>query len=216
MEFLYKIKKTFLKLIGKDELIKDDKEIKIKDDSQKLKNATRFDPDVNVGLSDAIVAERVADKLTNQKPINRTKSYGRIIFENVFNFCNTVTIILVALLFFAGAGMYGVSSVIVIANIAIGIWQEIKAKHKVEKLSMVIDNTCEVIRDGVHSEISTKEIVLDDIFISRAGLQMPVDSVIKSGTIEVDESILTGESVPVKKQAGDYVLAASEIGRAHV
>lgn len=205
MEFLYKIKKTFLKLIGKDE------EIKIKDDSQKLKNATRFDPDVNIGLSDAVVAERVADKLTNQKPINRTKSYGRIIFENVFNFCNTVTIILVALLFFAGAGMYGVSSVIVIANIAIGIWQEIKAKHKVEKLSMVIDNTCEVIRGGIHSEISTKEIVLDDIFISRAGLQMPVDSIIKSGTIEVDESILTGESVPVKKQAGDYVLAASVI-----
>jgi len=205
MEFLYKIKKTFLKLIGKDE------EIKIKDDSQKLRNATRFDPDVNIGLSDAVVAERVADKLTNQKPINRTKSYGRIIFENVFNFCNTVTIILVALLFFAGAGMYGVSSVIVIANIAIGIWQEIKAKHKVEKLSMVIDNTCEVIRGGIHSEISTKEIVLDDIFISRAGLQMPVDSIIKSGTIEVDESILTGESVPVKKQAGDYVLAASVI-----
>ncbi|MBO5773542.1 MAG: HAD-IC family P-type ATPase, partial [Clostridia bacterium] len=107
--------------------------------------------------------------------------------------------------------MYGVSSVIVIANIAIGIWQEIKAKHKVEKLSMVIDNTCEVIRGGIHSKISTKEIVLDDIFISRAGLQMPVDSVIKSGTIEVDESILTGESVPVKKQAGDYVLAASVI-----
>lgn len=205
MEIIDKTKKLILKLLGKDE------EIKIKEDSQKLKNAERYDCDINIGLSNSIVAERVADKLTNQKPINRTKSYGRIIFENIFNFCNTVTIILVALLFIAGAGMYAVSSVIVIANIAIGIWQEIKAKHKVEKLSMVIDNTCEVIRDGVHSEISTKEIVLDDIFISRAGLQMPVDSIIKSGVIEVDESILTGESVPVKKSEGDYVLAASVV-----
>lgn len=205
MEVLNKIKKLFLRLIGKSD------EIKVKDDSSKLRHAERYDPDVNVGLSDSIVAERIADKLTNVKPLNRTKSYGRIVFENIFNFCNTATIILVALLFIAGAGMYAVSSVIVILNIAIGIWQEIKAKHKVEKLSMVIENTCEVIRDGVHSEISTKEIVLDDIYISRAGLQMPVDSVIKSGSIEVDESILTGESVPVKKSAGDYVLAASVV-----
>ncbi len=205
MNSFYKLKKLFLQLLGKDE------EIRVKEDSQRLKNAERFDPDVNIGLTESIVAERNADKLTNLKPINRTKSYGRIIFENIFNFCNTATIILVALLFIAGAGMYAVSSVIVILNIAIGIWQEIKAKHKVEKLSMVIDNTCEVIRNGVHSEISTKEIVLDDIYISRAGLQMPVDSVVKSGTIEVDESILTGESIPVKKNVGDYVLAASVV-----
>lgn len=205
MGLYYKFKSFILRLLGKEE------EITIKDDSHKLKNAERFDPDINVGLSDAVVAERFADKLFNQKPLNRTKSYGRIIFENIFNFCNTATIILVALLFIAGAGMYAVSSVIVILNIAIGIWQEIKAKHKVEKLSMVIENTCEVIRNGIHKEISTKEIVLDDIFISRAGLQLPVDSVIKSGVIEVDESILTGESVPVKKTVGDYVLAASVV-----
>ena len=205
MGLFFKIKKYILRLLSKDD------EIVVKDDSHKLKHADRYDPDINIGLTDSIVAERVADKLINTKPINRTKSYSRIILENIFNFCNTVTIILVALLFIAGAGMYAVSSVIVILNIAIGIWQEIKAKHKVEKLSMVIENTCEVIRDGIHSEISTKEIVLDDIFISRAGLQMPVDSVIKSGVIEVDESILTGESVPVKKSAGDYVLAASVV-----
>ena len=209
MHYIYKLKKFILKLFGKTD--EDTKDIKIKDDSQKLKHAERYDPDVNIGLSQVIVDDRIADKLSNLKPINRTKSYGRIIFENIFNFCNTVTIILVALLFIAGAGMYAVSSVIVIANIAIGIWQEIKAKHKVEKLSMVIDNTCEVIRDGIHKEISTKEIVLDDIFISRSGLQMPVDSIIKSGSIEVDESILTGESVPVKKTVGDSVLAASVV-----
>lgn len=205
MSFFYKIKKAILKLLGKDDTIH------VRDDSQKLKKADRYDPNINIGLTESQYAERVADKLTNIKPINRTKSYTRIVLENVFNFCNTATIILVALLFIAGAGMYTVSSVIVILNIAIGIWQEIKAKHKVEKLSMVIENTCEVIRDGVHKVISTKEIGLDDIYIVHAGLQLPVDSVIKDGVIEVDESILTGESIPVKKIAGDYVLAASVV-----
>ena len=80
MEIIEKTKKLILKLLGKDE------EIKIKEDSQKLKNAERYDCDINIGLSNSIVAERVADKLTNQKPINRTKSYGRIIFENIFIF----------------------------------------------------------------------------------------------------------------------------------
>ena len=193
------------RLFGKDT------PIRIHEDSHKHKNADRYDPDINEGLTADKVAERKTDRLTNDKPINRTKSYARIIFENVFNFCNTVTIILVALLFISGAGMYTVSSCIVILNMAIGIWQEVKAKHKVEKLSIVIDNTCEVIRDGAHSEISTKELVLDDIYMASAGMQLPVDSYIKQGVLEVDESILTGESRPVRKSAGDAVLAGSAV-----
>lgn len=192
-------------------LFRKDKPIKIHEDSHKLKHADRYDPDINEGLTADKVAERKTDKLTNDKPINRTKSYARIVFENVFNFCNTVTIILVALLFISGAGMYTVSSCIVILNMAIGIWQEIKAKHKVEKLSIVIDNTCEVIRDGAHNKISTKELVLDDIYMACTGMQLPVDSVIKDGILEVDESILTGESRPVRKGAGDNVLAGSAV-----
>ena len=188
-----------------------DKPIKIHEDSHKLKHAERYDPDINEGLTADKVAERKTDRLTNDKPINRTKSYTRIVIENVFNFCNTVTIILVALLFISGAGMYTVSSCIVILNMAIGIWQEIKAKHKVEKLSIVIDNTCEVIRDGQHSTVSTKEMVLDDIYMATAGMQLPVDSYIKNGILEVDESILTGESRPVRKCPGDQVLAGSAV-----
>ena len=193
------------RLLGKD------KPIKIHQDSHKHRDATRYDPDINIGLTQDKVDDRVAEKLTNDKPINRTKSYTRIVVENIFNFCNTVTIILVALLFIAGAGMYAVSSVIVILNMAIGIWQEVKAKHKVEKLSIVIENTCEVIRDGRHSSVSTKELVLDDIYMASQGMQLPVDSVIKSGIMEVDESILTGESRPVKKGVGERVLAGSAI-----
>ena len=169
MEIINKIKRLF----GRDN------SVKVHADSHKHRDATRYDPDINIGLTPDKVDDRIAEKLTNDKPINRTKSYTRIVLENIFNFCNTVTIVLVALLFIAGAGMYAVSSVIVILNMAIGIWQEIKAKHKVEKLSIVIENTCEVIRDGKHEVISTKQLVLDDIYMASQGMQLPVDSVIK-------------------------------------
>lgn len=201
MEIINKLKRLF----GRDN------SVKVHADSHKHRDATRYDPDINIGLTPDKVDDRIAEKLTNDKPINRTKSYTRIVLENIFNFCNTVTIVLVALLFIAGAGMYAVSSVIVILNMAIGIWQEIKAKHKVEKLSIVIENTCEVIRDGKHEVISTKQLVLDDIYMASQGMQLPVDSVIKSGVMEVDESILTGESRPVKKSVGEKVLAGSAI-----
>lgn len=185
--------------------------VRVKDDSLKLKNAVRYDPDINVGLTEMQVSERTEDKLLNERPVNHSKSYGRIIFENVFNFCNTATIILVALLFIAGAGMYAFSSVIVILNMAIGIWQEIKAKHKVEKLSMVMESHYDVIRDGKHTDVVNKQLALDDIYILHAGQQVPVDSVVKDGILEVDESIITGESVPVRKMPGDYVLGACAV-----
>lgn len=185
--------------------------VRVKDDSSKLRHAVRYDPDINVGLTEMQIAERTEEKLINEKPANRTKSYGRIIFENVFNFCNTATIILVALLFIAGAGMYAFSSIIVILNMAIGIYQEIKAKHKVEKLSMVMESRYDVIRDGKHSDIPNKQLALDDIYVLHAGQQVPVDSVIKAGVVEVDESIITGESIPVRKSAGDYVLGACAV-----
>ena len=96
-----------------ESLVHGEKGPHIREDSHKLKHAERFDPDINEGLTETQVAERTSDKLTNDKPINRTKSYTRIVLENVFNFCNTVTIILVALLFIAGGiGLAPLRSVI--------------------------------------------------------------------------------------------------------
>lgn len=204
MDIFTTIGNFFRKLFKKDG-------IQVKDDSQRLKKAVRYDPDINLGLTEMQLAERTEEKLINEKPANRTKSYGRIVFENVFNFCNTATIILVALLFIAGAGMYAFSSIIVILNMAIGIYQEIKAKHKVEKLSMVMESKYDVIRDGKHSDIPNKQLALDDIYVLHAGQQVPVDSVVKAGMLEVDESIITGESVPVRKMPGDYILGACAV-----
>ncbi len=178
-------------------------------ESHKIKTAERYSPDIATGLTDKQVAERIEDNLVNIKPINRSKSYGRIVFENVFSFCNIVTLTLMVLLCCIGAADYAVSSSIIIISMAIGIAQEIKAKKSVEKLSLTVESTCKVIRDGVSSAISTKQLVLDDIYIVEAGAQTPVDSSVEDGYVEVDESILTGESAAVRKEKGDYIMAGS-------
>lgn len=182
---------------------------KKKNDSRSHKNAERFTPDISKGLDGAVVAQRREDNLVNIKPINRAKSYPRIIFENIFSFCNIVTLFLMLLLVGIGAADYALSSSIIIISMVIGIVQEIKAKQSVEKLSLTVESTCTVIRDGEKKEISTKELVLDDIYIAEAGAQVPVDSVIADGYVEVDESILTGESIPVKRTAGENIYAGS-------
>ena len=182
---------------------------KKKNDSRSHKNAERFTPDISKGLDGAVVAQRREDNLVNIKPINRAKSYPRIIFENIFSFCNIVTLFLMLLLVCIGAADYALSSSIIIISMVIGIVQEIKAKQSVEKLSLTVESTCTVIRDGEKKEISTKELVLDDVYIAEAGAQVPVDSVIADGYVEVDESILTGESIPVKRTAGENIYAGS-------
>ena len=182
---------------------------KKKNGSRSHKNAERFTPDISKGLDGAVVAQRREDNLVNIKPINRAKSYPRIIFENIFSFCNIVTLFLMLLLVGIGAADYALSSSIIIISMVIGIVQEIKAKQSVEKLSLTVESTCTVIRDGEKKEISTKELVLDDVYIAEAGAQVPVDSVIADGYVEVDESILTGESIPVKRTAGESIYAGS-------
>lgn len=182
---------------------------KKKNGSRSHKNAERFTPDISKGLDGAVVAQRREDNLVNIKPINRAKSYPRIIFENIFSFCNIVTLFLMLLLVCIGAADYALSSSIIIISMVIGIVQEIKAKQSVEKLSLTVESTCTVIRDGEKKEISTKELVLDDVYIAEAGAQVPVDSVIADGYVEVDESILTGESIPVKRTAGENIYAGS-------
>lgn len=182
---------------------------KTRKDSLKLKKAERLFPQVESGLTSAEVEERKKDKLTNEKSINKEKSVARIIFENIFNFCNIITMALMILLVCIGAWDYTISSALIFFNMAIGIFQEIKAKKSVRRLSLVADSECDVVRNGGIRHVSTKELVLDDIFIINAGQQISVDAELKKGYIEVDESILTGESQAVRKNEGDQVLAGS-------
>lgn len=101
--------------------------------------------------------------------------------------------------------------VITSANIILAIIQEILAKRSIDKLSLLAVSTSKVVRDGEVIEIPSSEIVLDDVLILELGNQVPADCILAEGTIEVNESLLTGESVAVKKQVGDMLYAGSFI-----
>lgn len=182
-----------------------------KKDSQKLKKAERFTPSVMQGLSCEQVESRKEEHLTNQRIGKESKSYFKIVADNLFNFCNMVCIVLVILLCGIGAWDYTLSTSIVLVNIIIGIIQEVKAKKAVSKLTIVHSESVRVVRDGIQKEIPSSDIVLDDIFVIGAGAQVPVDAIVEEGYIEVDESILTGESVAIRKNASDKLLAGSNI-----
>jgi cation-transporting ATPase E len=98
---------------------------------------------------------------------------------------------------------------IVIANMAIGIIQEIKAKKTIEKISLVSTPMAVVVRDKFETKIGVKEVVLDDILVLQTGKQICADCIVVEGTVEVNESLLTGESVAIKKTKGDILYSGS-------
>ena len=92
--------------------------------------------------------------------------------------------------------------IIVIANMALGVVQEIKAKKTIEKISLVSTPMAVVVRDKLETKIGVKDVVLDDILMLQTGKQICADCVVVEGTVEVNESLLTGESVSIKKTKG--------------
>ena len=186
-----------------------DRKISHKKDSFKLKKAERINASALTGLTSEQVQDRLDHNLVNKKALDKTKSYTKIILQNTFNFCNTLIIILCIILDILGHFDYTISSSMIAVNIIIGIYQEVKAKWTVQKLSIVKQSTCTAVRDSKQVEISTEDLVLDDVFILTAGQQVPVDGLILDGAVELDESILTGESRGVKKSKDDKIMAGS-------
>ena len=187
------------------------KKISHKKDSFKMKKAERINASALYGLTEEQVKDRQKDNLVNKKALDKTKSYTKIVVQNVFNFCNTLIIILCIILDILGHFDYTISSSMIAINIAVGIFQEVKAKWTVQKLSIVKQSTCDVIREGNTKNISTEDLVLDDVFILTAGQQVPVDGVILDGAVELDESILTGESRGVKRAKDNKIMAGSVV-----
>ena len=175
----------------------------------------RFSPDFKEGLSDEVVSSRIEQGLTNVAKSPTNKSYGRIIFDNVFTFFNILMFSVAAILIIF-VGQTAITSllfiVIILCNLLIGIIQECKSKHTIEKLKLLADSKNKVIRSGKEVEVHPSEIVLDDVVALYPGDQIPVDGELLSDSIiEINESLLTGESVPVKKSRGDMVYAGSFI-----
>ena len=171
----------------------------------------RFLPKLEMGLGYSQVKQRIREHKTNARIMNPSKSSLKIIAENVFSFCNIITLILIVLLFIIGENSDTFSSMIIFLNITVGTVQGIKARNAVKKLSFEVDSDFEVIRDCRTISIPVREIVLDDLVIMRAGNKVPVDGIIREGVIDVDESILTGEANLVKKKPGDLIMSGSHI-----
>ena len=175
-----------------------------------IEHAERFFPDENFGLSQTQVYERISQGLTNKIKRDVTKSYLRILRKNVCTFFNLLCLICFVALIAVRAPITDFTfMVIYVANLALGIIQEIRAKVTLDKLSIVSTPTAKVLRNGEKIEISVDDLVLDDIMFLELGNQIPCDCVMLSGKVEVNESLLTGESVPVKKSVGDQLLGGS-------
>lgn len=175
-------------------------------------NIERYTPSATDGLSIIQVENRKKDNLLNNINKKYSKSYLNIFTNNVCTFFNLLGLIcFVALLATKAELSQFVFVFFYLANITIGIIQEIRAKRCVDKLSIVANKGVKVIRDGKEVEIPTDQIVLDEVLKLGLGNQIPTDSIILEGVVEVNESLLTGESIPVKKKAGDVLLAGSFI-----
>lgn len=173
----------------------------------------RFSPEISQGLNQRQVEERFRQFLFNDTNKKYSKSYASIFVSNICTFFNLLCLCaFIALLI---AGTTGITNYLVIiitsANIILGIIQEIRSKKSIDKLSILATSTSKVIRDGELVEIPSSEIVMDDILILELGNQVPADCILAEGSVEVNESLLTGESIAIKKQPGDILYAGSFI-----
>lgn len=170
----------------------------------------RIVPSLDQGLTSEQVEERHKRGFVNKTFKQTTKSYWEIIANNVFTFFNILLIIIAVFEIIAGnaEGIVAFMTVLV-ANLIIGVVQDIRAKKLTEKLKISTEPHVFVIRDGVKKTILSKELVIDDLFYLETGNQISVDGIVKQGEIEVDESILTGEPLSVKKNEGDTVYSGS-------
>ncbi|MBQ7235873.1 MAG: HAD-IC family P-type ATPase [Clostridia bacterium] len=174
----------------------------------------RFNPSTTEGLSNVQVSERINHGLTNTVKEKYSKSYLSIIINNVCTVFNLLGLIVFVALLCIGDKVKLSDFFFVffyIANITIGIFQEVRAKKCIDKLSLIANKGTKVIRNGQTLDVAVTDVVLDDILSLGIGNQIPTDCMVLEGDIEVNESLLTGESVAVKKKPGDQLLAGSFI-----
>ncbi|MBR2372031.1 MAG: HAD-IC family P-type ATPase, partial [Clostridia bacterium] len=176
-----------------------------------LDKAERYEVSAERGLSQGQVDLRNEDGLTNYVNKKTGKSYLQIFLTNIFTFFNLIYFVIFIALAYYGLWNQVLFMIVLVANTGIAIIQECKSKKTIEKLSIVSAPMATVVRDGKEQEIAVDDVVLDDIMVVSLGKQICADSIVISGQAEVNESMLTGESVPVAKRAGDVVYAGSYV-----
>jgi cation-transporting ATPase E len=162
------------------------------------------------GLSAAEVAHRVANGLVNDVPSAPTRTVGQILRANVFTRFNLLLGSLLAVILVVGPLQDALFGLVIVANTAVGIVQELRAKRTLDRLEVVNAPRAKLVRDGQMAELAVGQVVLDDVLEAAAGDQVVVDGdVLEAAGLEVDESLLTGESETVARQPGDRLLSGS-------
>lgn len=167
--------------------------------------------DITYGLTEKQVQERFQQGLDNKSVGNQSKTVGQIIAGNVFTYFNMVFSIFAGLLILVRSYLDMTFLPIIIINTLIGIIQEIRSKRVLDKLIVVNAPKTKVIRDGQEKLIFSDKLVKDDLCIFEAGNQMSADAVVVSGSVRVNEALITGESDEITKVKGDQLLSGSFI-----
>ena len=161
------------------------------------------------GLTNEQVQERIAEGKVNVNENPNTRTYKQIILENTLTFFNFLNITLLVLVLFVRSYKNSMFMGIILINTVIGIIQEIRAKKTIDKLAILTESKTVVLREGKKWSISTEKLVLDDLIFLKTGDQVPADVKVLEGTVEVNESLLTGESDNLSKSQGDELFSGS-------
>lgn len=167
--------------------------------------------DINTGLTSAEAEERVKNGLCNGNLDVKTKSVKRIFFDNIFTFFNLINTALAVLVLIAGSFKNVLFMGIIISNIAIGIFQELRSKRVIDKLSIISAPKARLLRSGKETTLPVSEVVIDDIMLLSTGNQVCADAVVVEGECEANESLITGESDAISKKPGDKLISGSFI-----
>ncbi|MGN0489283.1 MAG: HAD-IC family P-type ATPase [Ruminococcus sp.] len=170
----------------------------------------------SLSLSSAEVEKRISEGKINTKAKLNSKPIKKIIFDNTITLFNFLNLFLALLLLMVGSFKNMLFMGVVFCNIIIGIVQEIRSKKTVDKLSIVVSDNIDVVRDGEVKSIPISDIVIDDIIILRGGNQIPSDSVVVDGFCSVNESLLTGESDLIEKEEGSSLMSGSFVSSGEV
>ena len=161
------------------------------------------------GLTNEQVQQRIEEGKINANENPNTRSYKQIIRENVLTFFNFLNLALMIMVLLVGSYKNSMFMGIIVINTVIGIIQEVRAKKTLDKLAILTESKAVVLREGKKWSISTEKLVLDDILFLKTGDQVPADAKVLEGSIEVNESLLTGESDNLQKNEGDELFSGS-------
>ena len=169
----------------------------------------RVIPDYRVGLSPEQIRVREENGWTNDEVASPGLTTKEIVHNNIFTYFNLIFLILAILLCLVGSFRNLTFLPVIIGNTLIGIIQEIRSKKVLDKLTMLNAPRAEAIRGGVSLNLEANKLVVDDIVVFRAGNQICADAIVEAGEVQVNESLLTGESDEITKKRGDRLMSGS-------